>query len=142
MAWPEAPAPHNHPYEFRPHGTVHLFWLDPDTLEETTVLDVPVQWLQPFITIGNARERFVALDEGTGQFFSTYEFIRRCVLKTDAPIGGLKEWRFETPHTPAVITAENRRYHIIDSLLTLDPDDEEGPPLWTCILCRSQSTEE
>lgn len=142
MPWPTPPTPHNHPFKFLPVGTVHLWWLDPDTVEEITVLDQPIQWLPTFITIGAARERIVALDEGTGLFFSSPEFIRRCVIKTDAPIGGLPEFRFDTPFVPAIITAENRRYHIVDSMLSLDPDDEEGPPLWTCFLARSQSTDE
>lgn len=129
-----------YPYNLQLADTVDLRWYDEDgsTLLETTAL---AQWLKPYITMGSARETLEPLEGETGIFFHTTAFFRRVLLKTNAPIGTIQQFRENLIYTPWLDLPEGIRGYVVDSIRYRDRGDPDGHPVHLCLIAPPENRE-
>jgi len=126
------------PYPFRPNASEEYVRKDVTggTWSRTTH---DVQWLKPFITIGEQSDVTLTGTVASQLFFAFAQIYHRGLIKGDFPLPHCTQFR--TGHTVSggILRPDNRVLWILDAERFLDPDDLDGDPLTFFVAVRSFS---
>jgi len=126
------------PFAFAPNAAETFVYFDVGD-SAYVELNVDVQWMKPYITIGAAREETLPNNHGNQLFFRNAQLYHRCLIKAELP--QLHPAQFNSNHSRSggILRPDNRILWAIDKAVYLDGADLDGPPLNYCVLVASQS---